>query len=231
MDIADAMIEKPHGFALGDRHFYIYPTTLGKTMLLKRHIDALGIDTEKLAVNPFLEALRVTEANKEQASRIIAYHTLKRKRDIFDNEKVQEIAEYINNEAEKEDIASLLLVVLTSDKTAQFIKHLRIDKEQDRLRQVQKVKKNKNEFSFGGQSVYGTLLDYACERYGWTHDYILWGISYTNLQLMMADKMQSVFLADEELKHVSPALLHSASERIKADDPRNKELIKQMDWR
>ena len=41
---------------------------------------------------------------------------------------------------------------------------------------------------FGGKTIWGTLIDAACERYGWTFDYVVWGISYNNLTLMLKDK-------------------------------------------
>lgn len=30
MDIADTIIERPHGFKVNQRQFYLYPVTLGK---------------------------------------------------------------------------------------------------------------------------------------------------------------------------------------------------------
>lgn len=41
-------------------------------------------------------------------------------------------------------------------------------------------KKVQNQYVFGGKSIWGALIDAACERYGWTFDYVVWGISYNN---------------------------------------------------
>ena len=49
-------------------------------------------------------------------------------------------------------------------------------------------------------SVYGSIIDQACERYGWTFDYVVWEISYTNLQMMLRDSVKSIYLTDEEAK-------------------------------
>ena len=76
-------------------------------------------------------------------------------------------------------------------------------KELERMNEVMKVKKqDKNGVSFGGRSVWGTLIDAACERYGWSYQYVLWGISYSNLQLLFADQIRQIFLTDEERKKV-----------------------------
>ena len=38
----------------------------------------------------------------------------------------------------------------------------------------------RSSIAFGGKSIWGTLIDAACERYGWSYQYVLWGISYSN---------------------------------------------------
>lgn len=65
---------------------------------------------------------------------------------------------------------------------------------------INKAKDTKNQYVFGGKTIWGALIDAACERYGWTFDYVVWGISYNNLTLMMKDKITSIYLSDEERK-------------------------------
>ena len=93
------------------------------------------------------------------------------------------------------------------------------------MQKVMNVKKGKNNFVFGRRTLYGQLIDSACARYGWSFDYVLWGISYLNLQMLVADQEVSVFLSDKELKEV-----HITNDRevINADDPANQERIKAM---
>ena len=93
-----------------------------------------------------------------------------------------------------------------------------------------KAQKSQNDFSFGCKSIYGTLIDTACERYGWSYDYVMWGISLINLQLMLADRMQNIYLTDDEKKKVSAGLL-DGGETINADDKANMEKILSMNWR
>jgi len=63
--IADAIIERPHGFSIGSRHFYLYPVTLGKIYVLRDLVDSLGMDATALRENPFAESLRLAQEKRE----------------------------------------------------------------------------------------------------------------------------------------------------------------------
>lgn len=54
------------------------------------------------------------------------------------------------------------------------------------------------------------------EKYHWTFEYVVWGISYMNLQMLLADSREyfTDFSGQEGKKD---------EEVIKADDPSNKE--------
>lgn len=82
-----------------------------------------------------------------------------------------------------------------------------MDEEAKRMAKVNAAKKSNNQFIFGGKTIWGSLIDAACERYGWTFDYVVWGISYNNLTLMLKDKVTSIYLSDEEMKkaHIAGA--------------------------
>jgi len=56
------------------------------------------------------------------------------------------------------------------------------------------------------------LIDVVLQKYHWTYDYLLWGISYQNVQMLLADNMSTT--TEEEV--------------IDADDPNNRERIKEM---
>lgn len=239
MNIEDALIEKPHCFTIeaediGERHFYLFPITLGKQYLLKRHMERLNINLDNIKKQPFLEALRIIEKNRKEVCRILTYHTFKKKRDLFDYELIEQRTEFFLKHLNDEELATLVLLLLTKDDIEGYKKHLGISKEQERLRLVsewkKKCQKGQNDFNFGCKSVYGSLLDTACERYGWSYDYVLWGISLTNLQLLLADRMQNIFLSDDEKKNIPSRLLNS-SDTINADDKANQEKILSMNWR
>lgn len=239
MDITDALIEKPYSFIVEgeggvSKRFYIFPTTLGKTYLLKRHLDNLAINYDILQKNPYLESLRLATEKKEEVCRIITYHTLKKKRDIFDPTIVNETTTFFMENMTGEELATILIYVLTKDKTEEFKKHLGITKEQERMRLVyeskMKAQKSQNDFYFGGKTIYGTLIDTACERYGWSYDYVMWGISFVNLQLLISDRTQNMYISDDEKKKISKRLLNDQN-TINADDKDNIEKIMAMDWK
>lgn len=229
LDIADTIIDRPKGFSVGRRHFYLYPVTLGKVYLQKRIIENLEINKELIQTNPYAEALRLIETKREDCCLLIAYHTLQTKDDVLSNRKVTIRKNIFMREMDNEDIATLILACLMYDKTLLFIQYFGIDKEQERMSEVIKAKDNKNSFSFGGKSIYGTIIDAACERYKWTYDYVVWGISYTNLQMLLKDYVKSVYLTDDEMKS---AHLNNTSAMIDGNDKDAvTNTIKNMNWK
>ena len=239
MNLDDALIEKPYCFSVevpgkGKRYYYLFPVTLGKMYVLKRHMENLSLNEENIKVQPYLEALRVVRNNKEEVCRVLTYHTLKKKRDIFDMPMVEERTQFFAENLTEEELASTLILILRMNSADDFKRHLGISKEQDKLRELikykEKVQKSQNDFPFGCKTIYGTLIDTACERYGWSYDYVLWGISFVNLQLMIADRQQSIFISDEEKKKI-PSRLLNRSDLIDADNKENMEKILSMNWK
>lgn len=229
LDIADTIIDRPKGFSVGRRHFYLYPVTLGKVYLQKRITENLEINKELIQTNPYAEALRLIETKREDCCLLIAYHTLQTKEDVLSNRKVTIRKNIFMREMDNEDIATLILACLMYDKALLFIQYFGIDKEQERMSEVIKAKDNKNSFSFGGKSIYGTIIDAACERYKWTYDYVVWGISYTNLQMLLKDYVKSVYLTDDEMKS---AHLNNTSAMIDGNDKDAvMNTIKNMNWK
>lgn len=199
-DLADVIIGRPHGFTVGRKHFYLYPITLAKMFLLKRQIDSLGIDQSVLRINPILEAMRLVNANRETCCQILAYHTAPNTyKDLFDNRAVTIRKNYFAKEMEDGDIASLLIMVLTADKTDKFIKELGLDKERERLNRVMEVKRkhDKNTLSFNGLGIFGTFIGQLKEL-GYSDNEILYERPYSFLRLMLADKVVTLHLSDQE---------------------------------
>lgn len=225
MDIADTIMERPAGFSVGKRHFYIFPPTLGKTYLLARLFKELDANARIISTNPYVEALRLCSIKKNTVCRILSYHTFNRKSDIFNNDKVDGRSEYFAGNLTVEDLATLLVIILTANDTESYINYLGIDKERKERKRIADIKKDKGSITFGGNSAYGTLIDFACQRYGWTMDYVVWGISYSNLMMLMADAITTIYLSSDEMKQLN---VFDNKERINADDPKNREIIKAM---
>lgn len=204
--ISNVLTEMPIGFEADGKHFDLYPTTLGKIYITSQLVESLEVNKENLQANPFLEALRVVNTKKDKCCRLIAYHTLRYKKDILNNPTVEKQAKVISNFS-NEDIASLIIIILKQDSLQMIIKESGMEEESKRMAKVNAAKKSDNQFIFGGKTIWGTLIDAACERYGWTFDYVVWGISYNNLTLMLKDKITSIYLSDEERKkaHIAGA--------------------------
>ena len=223
MNIADTIIERPVGFNIGSQQFYLYPPTLGMTYHLARLIKSLEADARLISANPYLEAIRLCTEKKEIVCRILSNYTFNRKEDVFDGIKVEVRAKEFS-ELAAEELATIFTIVLSGDNTEEFIKYFGIDKERLERSRIAAVKKDNSSVTFGGNSTYGTLIDFACQRYGWTMDYVMWGISYANLKMLMADAITTIYLSEEERK----LLGRGVGEVINADDPRNRELIRRM---
>ena len=179
-----------------------------------------------MSFNPYLEALRLAESKRNECLRIISYHTAKSKDEIFDDDLILERIDYLEKNLDNEDIAQLLIVLFTETSVEEYIKHFRLDKDKEDMKRVLRCKKNvKGSYTFGGKSIYGSMIDHLAQRYGWTMDYIVWSISFKNVQMLLADMITNIHLTEEEAKKC-----HVSNDRdfISGDDMKNIEKIKQM---
>lgn len=64
----------------------------------------------------------------------------------------------------------------------------------------------------GGSSLWGSLFDVVLEKYHWTFDYLIWGISFVNVHMLLSDSIYHS-IGDGQTK--------SDNEIINADDPGN----------
>ena len=227
-DISDVMIERPVSFSIKKRHFSVYPTTLGKVQLTARLIEAMGLTEDLAKSNVYRVALETARTHREECLRLIAYSTLPGADCLDENKVAKRLVEL--RSLEDMDISSLLMIILSQDRTKAIEKQFHMDKEAERLAAVNKVKKQDNSsVSFGGRSVWGSLIDSACERYGWSYQYVLWGISYTNLQLLFADQIRTIYLSAEERKKVHIPIDNLI---ISAEDPvALNQYIKSQSWK
>ncbi len=77
------------------------------------------------------------------------------------------------SEWEVEELATMFTIVLSGDNTEEFIKHFGIDKERLERNRIAAVKKDNSSVTFGGNSTYGTLIDFACQRFTRTGRWIM----------------------------------------------------------
>lgn len=224
--ILDVLTDAPVRFEINNKKYSIYPPTLGKTLLIDRLKRKLSINPERSKVDPMEEALQVCNESKEIVLRILAYSTLRWKEDI-QNEACIKKRISVLSKLDPDELATLLLTIISDTTVSDLIKHFGIDRDNENRRKIAQVKSNNNTVAFGGHSIWGTLIDFACERYGWSFDYVMWEISYNNLLMLFNDRPDSVYLTDEERKK---AHLKQGGTVINADDPANMEKIKAMHW-
>ena len=191
----------PVGFTVRQEHFYLYPQTLAKVYLTSQLVERLEVDKEFLRKEPMLETMRIAKVKKAEACRLIAYHTLKTKDEILNTYLLNSRTDYFKTNLDIEDIATLLITILKDNSLEEIIKDTGLEQEEKRMQKVNAAKKSKNTYIFGGRTIWGSLIDAACERYGWSFDYTVWEISYINLTLILKDKITSIYLTDQEAKH------------------------------
>lgn len=218
--VAMVLTDMPLGIQVGKRHLLLYPQTLGRMYLTAQLIEGLCVNQENMRIDPFMEAIRIVREHKEECCKLIAYYTLLKKSEMLNSRIVKARENVFLKSCDEEDIATILISILSDNKLNEIIKETHIDKEEERMRKINSAKSSENQYVFGGKSIWGSIVDVACERYGWTLDYVVWEISYNNLTLMLKDKITSIYLSDEERKN---AHIPSANERV--FDGNNKEDI------
>ena len=213
INISDAIVEKAISFSIGKNKLCLYPSTLGKMQILKNLYLSMDVNMELLAINPLVETLRICQEKTESVCQVIAYSTFNDRKSILDMEKVLRRARLFQDEASVEDLATILTIILSSDKIEEFIRYFGIDADREMKTRISRIKGEGSSITFGGKSIYG-----------WTMDYVLWGISYVNLNMLFADAVTTVYLSEEERKKLG----RGDGEVINADDPGNRDLIRRM---
>lgn len=216
--IAMVLTDMPLGVSVGKEHFFLYPQTLGRMYLTSQLIEKLEIDQENLKINSFMEALRAAKNHTSECCKLISYHTLRNKSEMLDTKTIERRANKLQRVCSIEDIATLLITILSDNTLNVLTKELGIDAEGKKMAKISQAKETSNQYIFGGKTIWGSLIDTACERYGWTFDYVIWEISYNNLTLMMKDKITSIYLSDEERKK---AHVPAANEEVIDGNDRN----------
>lgn len=215
----DILLERRHEFKVHDTLYTLYPTSLGISMMMKACLEGIGVDWEALADTPAFALLPFIESRPMDCARIIALATCSSREEAQSSKAVDAKARQITRWLKGDELLSLLLIAISNNHVGEFLEESGIEQENERLRRVSQCKKADTPM-FGGKTIFGRLIDPACERYGWTYEYVVWGISYAALTAMMADKVTSVVLTEEEKKKV-PARYLETEDAIKGDDPKN----------
>lgn len=218
------LLEKPLCLKIGSKRFRLYQPCLGKIMIQRRLLDdILDEDDEGELENEMLRTLVMVEKHREKVCELLALYSFRDSKDCLDPFKTEDrAAEFM--ELETADLATLLMAIFAMPTATKVIAEVGIDKENDRKRSLADAKDTKGSYLCGGISIYGGILDHVMQRYGWSLQYALWGISAANLQLLTSDEQVSIYLTDDERKNV-PSTTLAGKDTIDACDPRNRAKI------
>ena len=176
----------------------IHHPSYGVSVLAMETLEDAGLDSRALALDPCQELLRLASVNKSAVCRAIALYTTATKEEAL-GDFARERATLLEELMTVDEAARVAVVCLSMDDVEKFMRHYGLSRESDRYARAAKVKMQKSEsVSFGGLTVYGSLFDPIMERYGWTLDYVIWGISYANLRMIAADMPRTLCMTREE---------------------------------
>lgn len=164
--------------------------------------------------------------HRDNILRLIAMHTFKRRSDIMDEIVLRNRIEEISGLELPMMVVLTKMIIEWHTWQEKLVKRFDLDKEAKQRKKISDYKdKESSSISFGGRSIYGAIIDYAAERYGWQVGYIVWGVSIINLNMMMCDSVTSVFLTKEERSKIG---VSADKIFINADDPEQAKKIAQM---
>lgn len=224
-EVLDLIIERSRTISIGGRSFRIQPPSLGKTLILSRYNRRLELPKATNDEELMKALLTIVQNQPDVVCEMLAVFLSNGREELQDDTHIAEVSDYLAHELDTVGRATLLHLYFEDKPASYFIKLLGIDKEQERQRKAEAAKDRSSSLRVGGVSLFGALLDTACERYKWTYQYVVWDISYNVLQTMLADVVQSIYLTESERRR---ARVSTDGISISGDDPRNASLIRDM---
>lgn len=228
--ITELLLGRAPEFEVNGRRFQLFPPTLGKMLAVAPIWEKLK-PSQLAKIDGTLEAMRLCVEHKTDVCRLIAYYTLIHKADILSATKASEVGKFFEDTLSTEDLSKILLLLPNTD-IEDLLRGLNLDKEAEERRKIFSYKNNTGDgrsVVYGGKSIYGSLIVPAAKNFGYTLDYILWGISYANLKMMLADEVTDMYLTKEEVSK-----LHVKTDKtvINADDKEAlMKAIKSQSWK
>ena len=221
--IEDSIMEIPIGFEVGGVDLFLYPVTLGRAYLISREREGMAGNLAEA----FKEATTEVRDNyRRSICRIVAIQTLRTKEEILDITALNERTDFLYQNTDVDGLFALYDMIMASLQDSKlFIKSYGLDYDKKTLAKIAKMKADGGNISFGAKTAYGSFIAPACEKFGWTLEYVVWGVSLTNLEMLLADASTSVYLTKDERKKLK---ISTDRNMIDAGDPANKAKIKQI---
>lgn len=219
----DAIMEMPIGFEVGGYDLFLYPVTLGTAYLISREREGMADNL----VEAFASASEEVKDNyRRSICRIVAIQTLQSKEEIFNPTKLDARIGLLFRNADDEGLFALYDMIMASMEDSKvFIQASGLNYDKKDLAKIAKLKADGGNVSFGARTAYGSFIAPACEKFGWSLDYVVWGISLTNLEMLLADASTSVYLTKEERKKLK---ISTDRNIIDAGNPANKERVRKI---
>lgn len=225
--LADAVLNRPQEFFIGQKRYELHSPTLGMSILIERLMKQLDYNRDVLMKQPNFEALKICSLEKEKVCGILAIYTL-RDFDKIINSAIRKEREKELSQLKTEELAELFILILTAVNAETLISLSGLIKDQQTQAKIAKYKnKEGHTQTFGGKTLYGILIDTACAKYGWTKEYVVWGIDLLSLRMMLADSINSVYLSDDEMKNLKITSTSSQKFGMTKEDI---DKLKAMDW-
>lgn len=225
--VSDVLLERPITFRTNDgRFYYLYPPSIGVQLLCDPILRSLDFDRGFLEVNSTWEMARVISSHRNEVLRIVAYHSFKRRSDAIIEEYVLKRIDEFDKGIDMSDLLTIFSYISSWNIQVNTIqKFYHIDKERDTKEYVHNELSKKGGLVFGGRSIFGKLIDCACQRYGWQVGYVLWGVSANNINMMMSDSITTIQLTKDEMSKMG---VSNDREYIDADNKDNIQKIKEL---
>lgn len=223
-ELTRIVCERPLPLRIGGRSYYIHPPSLGKSLLVSALLARLGVDAAAASRGP-AGLLAAVEADEEAALRLCAMILSRSRAELLDEAHLEALRADLRANTDAAGRVEILHAYLTHRPAAHWMRALGIDRERRRLDKIMRAKDRSSSVAVGAVTVFGSLIDAACQRYGWTYEYTVWGVSLVSLQLMLADAQQVVFLTDKERRRAG---VSTDGVRLDADDPANEGRIVEL---
>lgn len=205
-EFIDLIVERPIRFTIKDRHFSVYPASIGRMLLCSQILQSISIDTQFLSLNISFESLRIATKYPKEVSKLIAISTFTDPKDLFDIEKVETLTDYIYKELNAQELATIFIMIFADSGIDEIKKHLGLDIEEKERKRIAQSKCDSNHYvNYGGRSILGAIIAPICKEYGLSLHQALWETSYALMQVALADLPTSIYLTNDEQKslHIS----------------------------
>lgn len=228
--LTDILLSLPQGATIGGGRYNFYAPTLGISMMASRYIHALDLDKSMTEDDSTAHILDLASKRRDDLCRLIVLFTLSGKEEAWDASLIERrAAAFVANISDTELVMLLTMVLKQTDLKAIY-RECGITADRDRQSRIASIRRSKGNTpeQYGGHTVFGSMIDRAAERYGWTKDYIVWGIDLASLRLMLADSIGTTHLSDEERKQLGVPTADDTV--IDAGDPASREKLRNYHW-